>query len=488
MNARLIRQMALLSLGLFTAVDAVGASAITVTSMGGSTSFVTGGSGTANFSVKVDSDIQPKNIPLQLYFMDKNGGRYASQLTSGASTCTGVPTVCGNPISLKAGEQCCLKLALDGGQLPPKTYILKAFVGTKPDVPNSIYNGQASDLPITVTSQPLTTTLSISKTELALSVNNPGLNAALTGNSRILTIQNTGSQTATGLAISYPTWPGGTPATTASSTCGTTLASNDTCFITITPGSIATSTCNTGIAPTPGIITIGANNAIAVQSAVVVLSYGCIEQAGFIYSIDDTTNNGLTGTCASPPCAGSIGGKTAMLKDTVQGQTTPFFGDPSWGGSGTDVGTSTYETSSLGANNGSANTTTITGALNCTASTSPQYAACLCSTLSVDASGNTCASGTCYTSWYLPAICELAPFTGGAACIGTNIQQQLFEATPAVSGLGLVNTGYYWSSTEFSGYPQLIAWYEFFSTGGSLQDNDFKYYVLGVRCSRALTL
>ncbi len=488
MNRLFIRRVALLSLGLCTAMDAVSAPAVTVTSMGGSTTFVTGGSGTANFSVTLDSDVRPQNTPLQFYFMDKNGGSYASQVTNGSSACTGIPTVCSNPISLSAGGQCCLQLALDGSQLSPKTYILKAFVGTRPDVPNSVYNGQASDLPITVTSQPLTTTLTISKTTLALSVNNTTLNAGLTGNPRVLTITNTGSQTATGLTISYPTWPGGTPATTASSTCGATLAPGAPCTITITPGQNPTAgagnaACSTGIAPTPGVINVSADNAIAVQSGVVVLSYGCIYQGGFVYSVNDSYTDA--------PIGGSIGGKVAALTDNVPGQTSFVNTTPNWGGYGCDIGASLWDNNSQGANDGSANSAAIVSALTTNYSASP------CSLSSPVALSNY-AAGICsqYTTssdagliWYLPSICELSGASPSSNCATgtTSMLNQLWLLNPAVGSF--VSTGDYWSSTEVADpdFAPDIAWYQQFSAGGN-QGYGIKYYLLGVRCSRALTI
>jgi hypothetical protein len=67
------------------------------------------------------------------------------------------------------------------------------------------------------------------------------------------------------LSITYPIWPGGIPATTATSTCSGTLAPAATCTITITPGSNATSNCNTGIEPrvSDTTITVNAANAVA---------------------------------------------------------------------------------------------------------------------------------------------------------------------------------------------------------------------------------
>lgn len=253
------------------------------------------------------------------------------------------------------------------------------------------------------------------------------------------------------------------------------MAPLSTCSIVITPGEIATSASTSGIAPTPGTITVNASSAPSASvTDIVVLSYGCIYQDGFVYSIDDTT-----------AINGSITGKIAAVYDTYTGGFV--FGNANWDGMGIDIGRSTWETDPLGANDGSANTSTITGALGCTFSTSPSYAACLCANLSVDAAGSSCTSpNTCYTNWHLPAICELAPF--GSICTAgrTNMQEQLYNASPAITA-NFVDDGFYWSSTEFTGDPTNAAWYEHFLNSGSSQGAETKDFAFSVRCSRALT-
>jgi len=54
----------------------------------------------------------------------------------------------------------------------------------------------------------------------------------------------------------------------------------------------------------PGTITVSADNANTLVSNVLVLTFGCQHQRGFVYSIDDTT-----------PDTGSIGGKVVSLVD-----------------------------------------------------------------------------------------------------------------------------------------------------------------------------
>jgi hypothetical protein len=293
---------------------------------------------------------------------------------------------------------------------------------------------------------------------LALSVNNPSLNPALTGNARQITIQNTGTIEATGLSITYPTWPGGTPATTASTTCGSSLAVGAACTITITPGSNATSSCNTGIAPTPGTIIVSANNlATPVTSDVVVLTYGCIYQGGYVYALDDTT-----------PDTASIGGKVAGLINVSNSNQ--------W------TSTSQNISGAESATNGTQNTTDIVAVASTSCTNSPTNCAAFQCRISFTGGG--------YTDWYLPAICEEGYDSSnfGSGC-GTSSIPTLQNMQSNLVDNGNVGSlsGLYWSSTENSGYPTGGAWFQNFAAGGG-QDFDVKDASFGVRCSRALTL
>ncbi|KTD35219.1 NHL repeat protein [Legionella moravica] len=344
-----------------------------------------------------------------------------------------------------------------------------------------------------------TVTLTPSVSMLGLSVNCPAAsmspdcaqkNNALTGTPRQITITNTGSGEATNVLVSSSGLP--SDASVSPSSCATLAANGGQCVITVTPGAIASANassalCTTGVQP-EGSVSVTADGGLSALVNVYVLSYGCIYQGGFIYSIDDTTTN-----------TGSIGGKTAAVGDTYPGQTSVSLATPNWGGAGTSIGSALYETSSQGANNGSANSTAIISALTTNFSSPPyngaspvplvNYAAGLCSLLSVNAAGATsCTSpNTCYTNWYLPAICEWGPL--GAICTSgsTNIQQQLYENVLIPSAtLGLVSSGFYWSSTENSFNPLNTAWYQFL--GGSFRSTTNKGARIGIRCSRALTL
>ena len=432
------------------------------------------------------------------------------------------------------GSTCTLSLIITGSALPASGFtggpvLCQANLDGTPN-PNECYQpSKADSLAITVTQgAPI---LSASTANLALSVKATGTNAALTGNARQITITNNGDAPATGLSISYPTWPSGTSPTT---TCASTLAVNATCTITISPGATATSgantmACTTGITPTPGVVTVSANGSQA-STNVVVLGYGCQYQGGFLYSVDDTTNNGVTGTCSSPPCTGSIGGKVASLVDQAEpyiksgAQTTSII----WSSNGTGATSSDVDyTTILGIDEQS---TALTPSPTSPAypSGTPAYTACNGSSdgscdasniisyynanraswgsaptpLTYYAAGLCTATINSYTDWYLPAICEMDAVNVNVTCpAGT--QSMLGDlsvligdpsaTTPSTSCTPPSGTdclaGIYWSSTETSFNPQYYAWFEYFASGGgSHQRSGNKYVALGVRCSRALTI
>jgi len=334
--------------------------------------------------------------------------------------------------------------------------------------------------------------LRASTENLALSVNNPTLNAALTGNSRIITITNTGEGPATDLVVNYPEWPAGSPSTSASDNCtGSTLAPGGSCTITVVPGTIATSgagdaACTTGIAPTPGVISVTAHRSKSASTNVVVLGYGCIYQGGYIYSVDDTTAN-----------AGSIGGTIVAQADST---TTDGIVWDSSSDCASNPYTGCYTTNATSMTNGTnlaspppgGNSYLIYQTLTAQNSELPStYAAGLCTSSSMEG----------YNDWYLPAICEMGyEITfGGINCGGqsTPVQQNMQSNLIDNNIFGGLTTGgsssypaHYWSSTEYNeDNIAITACYSYFaSAGNSAQYADgLKNVPFGVRCSRALT-
>lgn len=363
--------------------------------------------------------------------------------------------------SLSYGESCTLTLAVTGSQL--KANINGGPVLCDKSNPNQCYQpSQGNALSIHLIAG--VAILQPSSSTLALSINCPTscsslANAQLMGHAREISVQNTGTAPATNVSVSAPGLPSNTQMTT---TCQGTLGVGEICKITVTPGEIASSdsnghACTQGTLPVGDLITITADGGLLTQVTAYVLGYGCIYQGGFIYSVDDTTSNGQAGTCSTPPCSGSMGGKTAATTDTYAGTDGTSTGTPNWdGGSSTDVGSSTYENDPSGANDGSANTATIISQLNLVCSPNSDVVACRCNVLSVNQSGTSpCIGENCFTGWYLPAICELgpntvSPFDPPPACTSgsTNIRIQLFENISITNPLGL--SGFYWSSTEDS--------------------------------------
>lgn len=290
------------------------------------------------------------------------------------------------------------------------------------------------------------TTLIASVIDLALSVNNPGVNPALTGTPRLITITNSGSVTAQNLTVVPPTWPAGTSSIT---TCTSTLTPGGSCTITITPGNTATSNgsvpCTNGSAPVPGVVQVTASNATAVSTNVVVLSYGCVSQGGFIFAVDD-----------SPPNTASIGGKVAASTDEPGSYQWATLFDDTAADSNTD---------------GAANTSALATPVG-------QYpAAQVCI--------NKLSSG--FSDWYLPAICELGYASGptpfsGCGTQGAPLLQNTYSNLQ-LNGVGGFSGGY-WGSTEYFGFPTNNAWVENFANGNQQITNKVGAAGVLVRCVR----
>ncbi len=511
---------------LMANVLTAGTNPITLTFVGGSTSFSVGNPGSANYSACRDGRVPSGNLPL--YFNDLGGGSYASQVTTGVSACTGIPNVCSAPLSLSSGNCCCLELSLSANSsLSAGSYTLIAAVGTAPDPTNPVYGGKAQPLAVEVSSGPLpSATLAVTSPltfPLALSVNcQPSSsscpttrNAALTGTPRKITIQNTGGSPANITTVT----PSGLPTGTTLSGCGsTTLSPGGTCDITVTPGENASTNCTTGIAPTPGTITVSASNAASVTATAEVLSYGCIYQGGFIYAVNDAT-----------PDTGSIGGKVASLVD----QAAPYIG------TGPQLTSIIWSSNGDGSASGNVDYTTILGIneISTTLSPSPTtptypagtpaYTSCngdsdgACNSSNIVSyynfnrvSGGSAptpltyyAAGLCeaiingYSDWSLPAICEMDAVNGSVCPSGAQSMLGSLGFLIGDPGAGIPSTscsppsstnclaGYYWSSTENSSSPLNVAWFESFSSGGSsFQGNASKDEQRGVRCARALTI
>jgi trimeric autotransporter adhesin len=329
----------------------------------------------------------------------------------------------------------------------------------------------SNQLALSVT--PGATTLVASVSGLALSVANSGLNPALTGNSRQITLTNTGAVAALDITVgTSPALPNGT---TLSSTCGATLAAGDSCALTITPGATPSALPGDTI-PVPSILAAQGSNTNVLNPTVSVLTYGSVYQSGFVFSVDDTT-----------PASGSIGGKVAALVDQ---------GIVAWS-PGYDVVPGIDETST---NSAAAPALPIPNTGGYAACNGATDGACNQGNLNLYYPGGSASSYAVefcdpmlggFADWHLPAICELGydPNGLGNGCGSSsspglqNIKSSLVDS--AVPGTGFAG-GIYYSSTEGSFAPQFYAWLEYMS-GGNGQTLVAKQATFRVRCVRSLT-
>ncbi len=375
------------------------------------------------------------------------------------------PGHCANPFTLSYQQSCTLSLTVDGSAIPggvvggpvvcQQGNALQCYQPSRPDSLNitSIIVSDPTTLITSVSDLVLSRT---GYTEYGL-LGNPS-----SGVPRIITVTNTGSNTARNFSINYPIWPSGT---TANSTCGASLAAGSSCTITITPGNTATSDgsnpCTTGVAPPiPQTISIRADNATTASSSVLILGYGCIYQSGYVYALDDTN-----------AIASSVGGKIAGL--------TNVSNSNQWTSTSVDI------TGAESITNGAQNTTDIIANASCTGNPAN----------SIFCAAYQCRnnfSGGGYTDWYLPAICEEGydrNSSSGSGC-GTSGSPTLQNMQSNLVDNGNVGslTDRYWSSTEISFNPINLVWYQNFLSGGlSGQDAAMKNDDMNIRCSRALT-
>ena len=499
-----------------------------------SVSVSAGGSATVTYTVTSHTN-KPKSLVLQ----PNPPAPHPATPGITASSCT---------LPVK-GSTCTLTITINGSQVPAGgihggPYLCQADSNGAPN-PNQCYQPSAANLLTITKNSTQSTSLEFSVSNLALSVigyTEYGVTGTpSSGAARLITLTNTGSNTASNLSYTYPTWSTGTPTTTTTTTCTSMLAAGGTCTITIHPGNTATSDgtnpCTNGGAPTPQTISVSADNASAVSSSVVILGYGCIYQSGYVYALDDTQG------CSGGACTGSVGGKVVTTSDQIaavpdgivwssKGTTgggtggsdptdvtydiIPLIGDSV---SGTNPTYSTAQTSynaiypaylttnpfpglssfasCNGALDGACNSSNILALYGIYTTDSNNHTVSTGATLTHSYAAGFCSGpigSPSHSDWYLPAICEMGYYNPGlgndAGCGSStiptlqNIQTSLIDISNFTS-----LAGFYWSSTEYSGVPQLGAWYQYFASGGgSGQDDTVKSAQLGVRCSRALTI
>ncbi len=304
------------------------------------------------------------------------------------------------------------------------------------------------------------TTLSISPSSLVLSVNDTVTSAALTGNSRIFTVTNTGSVTAQSVIWAVSTGSPALPSGTNLSTTCAALAPGASCTITVTPGN-APSAAQGVTNPAPVTLSVGGSNTNLLSPNIQVLRYGSVYQGGYVFAIDDTTPN-----------TGNVGGKVAALADEVT--NVPWGAGAGGAPAFVDIaGVSENAVAPCAGNvDGACNTQEIVNGH--TLATPSEFAAGACSA--------SVRNG--YTDWYLPAICEMGT-SGAVVCpAGQQSMQANLIDNSTVGGL----PPNYWSSTQYSADPANRAWVQQFALGGGNQFFAIKGSSLPARCVRALTL
>jgi hypothetical protein len=377
---------------------------------------------------------------------------------------------CSNPFYLNYQNACVLTLEVDSSLLSGNVSggpvvcqqgsKILCFQPSQPDILN-----------ITQLPAPGQTTLQNSIASLALSTS---------GNARIITITNNGSETAYNVNYSAsPALPSDT--TISPSSCGS-IAPSGSCVLTITPGSTP-SAAPGDTNPTPVSLTVSGINTNNVVTSLSILSYGSVYQSGYLFAIDDSTAN-----------TGSIGGKVASLND----QADPFPNGIIWssnGNSGDAINAvfddipGIYESSTNppdvcdGNSDGQCNSQVIVNYYS-PPQTNPAvnfsfYAAGRCQGV-IDG----------YSDWYLPSICEMGYDRNGAGSgcgsaaspLVQNMQSNLVD----LGNIGGLSQNY-WSSTEFSGTPSDTAFTQLFGFPIGEQAAIGKEITIAVRCVRRLT-
>ena len=271
------------------------------------------------------------------------------------------------------------------------------------------------------------------------------LNLATSGTNRVIVFTNTGSAPTSGLQAQFPTFPVGTSSDFAD--CASGLGAGDSCAIVVSPGATASTE--------PLTITVSGDNTNTLNVQVNVVTYGSILQGGYVFAIDDTTAS-----------TSSIGGSIAGLTDITSGVQ--------WGAPTLTLATSLTD--------GATDTAIIVAAYGV-----GNYAAALCANFSIDDGGNSpCAGGTCFDSWYLPSVCELASSGGSASCPSgiANMTDNLDSLIDGCEGPSCLLGGH-WSSSELSFNASFLQNFEPVAASQSL--NSLKQGNVAVRCARALT-
>ncbi|HAU1599272.1 TPA: DUF1566 domain-containing protein [Legionella pneumophila] len=424
-----------------------------------------------------------------------------TQITTGLN-------VCGNPFVLRGKNSCILSLQINGSQLngPVTDGPVVCQQGSlnqcyRPSSVNILRITQAppiTDAVISVTGSPLTLTangatgqLTINNTSTqvaATNITSDFTGTALDGN--VTETGNTCANVPPGGSCTLTYTPGSTVVPQTNFTIQGTNTNALTAAIAIQSGSTLTAInptsgaasggtgftlTGTGLTGATSVIFDGiAATSVNVVNSTTVTGVTPAHTAGAVDVVINTPAGGATlanGYTYAATAVGqsAFGGTIACLNGGLNNLIAATADNSTaieWGGFGTAIGAGAQSDT-----NGAGNTTAIVTALGNNGGT--PYAAQLCNDFEVDSQGNTpCEVGnTCYNDWFLPAG-NNATVSGQLNCLFTN--------RAAIGGFANV---FYWSSTEFSGNPTVLAWVQGFGSGGQL--DDFKSGDLRVRCVRA---
>lgn len=413
---------------------------ITVTFQDGTTTFVTGATGTASYLVSVDPSVTPPGYPLTMSV--NNLPDWATQITTGGTACTTAAATCGNLMSLSAGENCCLMLSLNGANLTAGSYSIAPIVAT---TPKATYQGQAAATSVTVTAAPQTTTISITPAATA-----PQTLTADGTTPLVFTIRNTGATTATNITATQPEgWSGVNIVPSAG--CASLAPAADSCTFTLTSS-------------TPNLakqFTVqGANTGTAISSPYVAFR----THGGLVFSVSGTSPATAKVVSETDNNRGIQWYNGTYSTTGAQSITDGYYNDPATGNR--DTSGNTYKiTLAYGLPNDPAT-----------------YAAAVCF--------NNTASSANRGDWYLPAICELGTYNEGAGGSNAECGLSIANVETNLYNFGFLSnlstTLFYWSSTEAFGLPEDLAWSQSFVGVGGQSYGD-KLFQNGVRCVRAFT-
>jgi hypothetical protein len=258
---------------------------------------------------------------------------------------------------------------------------------------------------------------------------------------------------------------------------------------------------------------------------VVVLSYGCIYQGGYVYAFNDTTSTSL-----------SVGGKVAStVNQATQYSPGIIWSSNALGSTPTPQNTSVDEIPGIDeistTTTGSPTYSAFSGFFastytNMNPFTSASFSQCngaldgSCNTANIltfynqfitnnnDLAGGTplftasagptpityYAAGLCkqtissYSDWYLPAICQMGYSSSGNTPCGTLASPTLQNMLSNLVNFNTLNliAGTFWSSTQAVQNTPEQAWFQQFTN--KFQSFFTKNGPAGVRCSRNLTL